>query len=107
MKRDNRYPSFNILLVDDEAPWLRTLSMTLEGQGGISRLLTCQDATEVPALLAREDVGLVLLDMTMPKVSGFKGLAQMKEDYPDEKYGLATLCGGFGNSNAVLIEKVK
>ena len=31
----------------------------------------------------------------------------MKTDFPDEKYGLATLCGGFGNSNAVLIEKVK
>jgi acetyl-CoA acetyltransferase len=28
-------------------------------------------------------------------------------DYPNEKYGLATLCGGFGNSNAVVIEKIK
>ena len=34
-------------------------------------------------------------------------LNRMKMDYPDEKYGLATLCGGFGNSNALLIEKVK
>ncbi len=33
-------------------------------------------------------------------------LNRMKTDYPDEKYGLATLCGGFGNANAVLIEKV-
>ncbi|MBW1642536.1 MAG: thiolase family protein [Deltaproteobacteria bacterium] len=33
-------------------------------------------------------------------------LNRMKVDYPDEKYGLATLCGGFGNANAVLIEKV-
>jgi acetyl-CoA acyltransferase len=31
----------------------------------------------------------------------------LKSDFPMEKYGLATLCGGFGNSNAVLIEKVK
>jgi acetyl-CoA acyltransferase len=31
----------------------------------------------------------------------------LKTDFPDEKYGLATLCGGFGNGNAVLIEKVK
>ncbi len=50
MKRNDRYPSFNVLLIDDEAPWLRTLSMTLEGQGGITRLLTCQDAREVPRL---------------------------------------------------------
>jgi acetyl-CoA acetyltransferase family protein len=33
-------------------------------------------------------------------------LNRMKTDYPDEKYGLATLCGGFGNANAMLIEKV-
>ncbi|MFH2133392.1 MAG: thiolase family protein, partial [bacterium] len=33
-------------------------------------------------------------------------LNRMKTDYPNEKYGLATLCGGFGNANAVLIEKV-
>lgn len=30
----------------------------------------------------------------------------LKTDFPDEKYGMATLCGGFGNANAVLIEKV-
>lgn len=31
---------------------------------------------------------------------------RMKKDYPDAKYGLATLCGGFGNANAMLIERV-
>jgi acetyl-CoA acetyltransferase len=30
----------------------------------------------------------------------------MKTDFPDAQYGMATLCGGFGNANAVLIEKV-
>ncbi|MBN1653103.1 MAG: thiolase family protein [Deltaproteobacteria bacterium] len=33
-------------------------------------------------------------------------LNRMKKDYPNEKYGMAFLCGGFGNANAVLIEKV-
>jgi len=31
---------------------------------------------------------------------------RMKTDFPDVKYGLATLCGAFGNANALLIEKV-
>jgi acetyl-CoA acyltransferase len=31
----------------------------------------------------------------------------MKTEKPDSKYGLATLCGGFGNANAVIIEKIK
>lgn len=30
----------------------------------------------------------------------------MRTDYKDAKLGMATLCGGFGNSNACLIEKI-
>ena len=30
----------------------------------------------------------------------------MKKDLPDARYGLAALCGGFGNANATLWEKV-
>ena len=30
----------------------------------------------------------------------------MKTEKPDAKFGIATLCGGFGNGVAVLIEKV-
>lgn len=30
----------------------------------------------------------------------------LRTECPDEKYGLATLCGGFGNSAALLVEKV-
>jgi acetyl-CoA acetyltransferase family protein len=30
----------------------------------------------------------------------------MKTDFPDAKYGLASLCGAFGNAGALLIEKV-
>jgi acetyl-CoA acyltransferase len=31
----------------------------------------------------------------------------MKTDFPDEKYGLASLCGAFGNAAALLVEKMK
>ena len=30
----------------------------------------------------------------------------MKTEFPNEKYGIATLCGGFGNGAGVLVEKV-
>ncbi len=30
----------------------------------------------------------------------------LKTEFPDEKYGIATLCGGFGNGAGVLVEKV-
>lgn len=30
----------------------------------------------------------------------------LRTEFPNEKYGLATLCGGFGNANAVVLEKI-
>lgn len=33
-------------------------------------------------------------------------LNRLRSDFPYEKYGLATLCGGFGNATAVLVEKL-
>jgi len=30
----------------------------------------------------------------------------MKTDYPDAKYCVASLCGAFGNANAIMFSKV-
>jgi acetyl-CoA acetyltransferase len=30
----------------------------------------------------------------------------MKTDYPKAKYGVASLCGAFGNANAIMLSKV-
>lgn len=57
--------------------------MTLEGQGGITSLLTCRDSREVLGVLAGKDVGLVLLDMTMPHLSGEQLLARIREEHPE------------------------
>jgi len=76
------YPSFGVLLVDDELPWLRSLSLTLEGPGGITNLLQCQDSREVMPILGQNDVGLVLLDLTMPHISGEQLLEQIVTEYP-------------------------
>ena len=76
------YPNFSVLLVDDELPWLRRLSMTLEGPGGISNLLQCHDSRDVMGLLAQHNVGLILLDLTMPYISGEELLESIVTDYP-------------------------
>ena len=77
------YPSFRVLLVDDEPAWLRSLSMTLEGPGAITNLLTCSDSREVLGLLGREEVGVVLLDLTMPHLSGEELLELIAEEHPE------------------------
>lgn len=77
------YPDFSILLVDDEPDWLGSLSLTLESCAGISNIVTCSDSREVMAMLDAGRVGLVLLDLTMPHLSGEQLLEQIGERHPE------------------------
>ncbi|WP_020676975.1 sigma-54-dependent transcriptional regulator [Geopsychrobacter electrodiphilus] len=78
----DKYPAFKILMVDDELPWLRSLGMTLEGPGGFENLMQCDDSRQVMKLLAQHDVGVVLLDLTMPHLGGEELLQLIKRDFP-------------------------
>jgi DNA-binding NtrC family response regulator len=75
-------PAFGILLVDDELAWLRSLSLTLERSAGMTHVITCQDPRRVPEILDGHDIGIVLLDLTMPHVSGEELLARIAADHP-------------------------
>ena len=77
------YPAFTVLLVDDEPAWLHSLALTLERSAGITNLQTCADSRKVMELLDRSAVGLVLLDLTMPHLSGEQLLAQIAERHPE------------------------
>lgn len=77
------YPAFGILLVDDEPAWLRSVSLTLERSAGISNIRTCQDSRQVMGLLAEGGFGLVLLDLTMPYLSGEELLGLIAEQHPE------------------------
>ena len=80
---DVAYPPFGILAVDDEPSWLHTLSLSLERSAGVTNLITCQDGREVMDLLATHDIGVVLLDLTMPHLSGEEILRMINEEYPE------------------------
>jgi DNA-binding NtrC family response regulator len=77
------YPSFGILLVDDEEAWLRSLSMTLALSGGISNTVRCSDSREVLGILAGKGIGLVLLDLNMPNLSGEALLRAIVQEHPE------------------------
>lgn len=79
---ENLYPSFGILLVDDEPAWLRSLSLTLESSAGITNTILCQDSRQVLGLLDGGGIGLVLLDLTMPHLSGEEVLKEISERHP-------------------------
>jgi len=76
------YPNFKILLVDDEQAWLRSVSLIL-ARAGITNIATCTDSRLVMEILAGREVGLVLLDLTMPHLSGEELLAAIAERHPE------------------------
>ncbi|MEI6206202.1 MAG: sigma-54 dependent transcriptional regulator [Desulfuromonadales bacterium] len=74
---------YAVLLVDDEPAWLRSLSLTLERSAGISNIITCQDSRNVMDVLEKHKIGLVLLDLTMPYLSGEDLLELIRERKPE------------------------
>ncbi|MYL83819.1 response regulator [Desulfovibrio aerotolerans] len=80
---DTPFPAFGILLVDDEPAWLRSLSLTLESSAGITNLFLCQDSREVLSLVEKGGIGLALLDLTMPGLSGEELLGRLAERHPE------------------------
>ncbi|QWV92161.1 sigma-54 dependent transcriptional regulator [Geomonas oryzisoli] len=76
------YPAFSILLVDDEPDWLYSMSITLE-RAGLSNILTCSDSREALKMMAEHAVGVVLLDLTMPHLSGEELLERIAEEHPE------------------------
>src|SRR5918996_1744120 len=73
---------FPVLLVDDEPQLLHSASVLLRA-AGIRHVLTLDDSRAVGALLAERDVGVLVLDLTMPHISGQTLLGQLTADYPD------------------------
>lgn len=77
------YPFFGVLLVDDEPAWLRSVSLTLARSAGVTNIHTCQDSRLVMDILEQKTIGLVLLDLTMPHLSGEELLKMIAERHPD------------------------
>ena len=68
--------SKRILLVDDDAEIVESLRLALESNG--YTVLVARDGNQGLALTERENPDLVILDMMMPKRSGFLVLEKMR-----------------------------
>jgi DNA-binding NtrC family response regulator len=71
-----------VLLVDDEPQVLHSASIVLR-TSGIAHIITVDDSRAVLPLLAEQEVGVVVLDLSMPHISGQVLLEHVAEDYPD------------------------
>ena len=75
------YPEFPVLLVDDEEQVLSSASKVLNSTG-INNLLLCHDSREVMPLLAETEVEAILLDISMPHLTGDVLLEKVREAFP-------------------------
>jgi DNA-binding response OmpR family regulator len=66
-----------ILLVDDDAALLEVTSIILTSEG--YRVVTAEDGAEALRILGREGLDLVVLDIMLPRMSGFEVLKKMRE----------------------------
>ncbi len=66
-----------VLLVDDDAALLEVMSIVLSSEG--YRVLTASDGAEAMREVERESLDLVILDIMLPKVSGFEVLKKIRE----------------------------
>jgi DNA-binding response OmpR family regulator len=69
-----------VLLVDDDYEIIESLRYALEKEG--LEILVARDGNQGLALAEREDPDLVILDMMMPKRSGFLVLEKLRRSRP-------------------------
>ncbi len=69
-----------ILLVDDDAEIIESLRFALQAKG--YEIVVARDGNQGLAMAEREDPDLVILDMMMPKRSGFLVLEKLRRSRP-------------------------
>ena len=79
--KSNSSPGNPILIVDDEAAVVQALSTQLRSNG-IDNLIGCEDGRAVMQHLRSRDIEAVLLDLSMPHITGRELLRQIREEFP-------------------------
>jgi two-component system nitrogen regulation response regulator GlnG len=81
MQSEGALTSLPVLLVDDDTELLASASREL-ARAGMPDALLCDDSRRVAALLERP-VGVVVLDLSMPHLSGRALLSEIRASHPD------------------------
>ena len=79
-KSESKTVGKRILLVDDDPEIIDSIRYALEGRG--YQILIARDGNQGLAMAEREDPDLMILDMMMPKRSGFLVLEKLRRTRP-------------------------
>src|SRR3989338_7662921 len=78
-----------ILHVDDEPDVLALVKVVLEREG--YQVISAESGRECLDVLKKRKVDLILLDIMMPKMSGWEVLKRVRKDYPGTKVVFLTV----------------
>lgn len=78
----NSNPQLPIVVVDDESSVLKSFEFALNSHGW-DNVICIQDSRQLLPLLQRQPVETLILDLTMPYISGTDILEKIREDYPE------------------------
>jgi len=95
-------PGKRILIADDTLPLRVMLEEVLTGAG--YEVFTAGDGVETWDLICShgQDLDLLVLDLLMPKMSGFEVLSRLQEELPNKKFIVLVLSGIFKSDKEIL-----
>lgn len=82
---------FKILVVDDEVSFSEALVLTLETEG--YDVIGCNNPSEVPDIVQKEDIKLIISDLIMPEMTGTELLKKIKSVKPNMDFIILTAFG--------------
>ncbi len=90
-----------IVLVDDERPILVCSEAALR-YAGFDNIVTCSDAREVAGILDEHGAAALVLDLTMPHLSGEEVLASTTQEHPEVPVLIVTGANDVGTAVACM-----
>lgn len=76
-----KFPDNPILLVDDEQEVLEGYNLVLSGNN-INNFELCNNPEDVMLLLSEKRYSVIIMDLSMPKISGQELIDKIRENYP-------------------------
>ena len=74
---------YNILVVDDNQPFLNLITKIFDKYQKKYQLYTCLDGVQALDVLTKKDFAVVVSDLQMPNMDGYALLKKINEQFPD------------------------